>query len=241
MKTKMIVILAIVALLLSACGGEAGSSEDQQLVFAQQTLDVLNASVGQVTAVVTAEPQSDNNMNSADTGGNSGANDDFAAAVGQWASLDVDNSYQTLTISSTDGGSYTFTYTDQMSTFCGSGADIAMTFSGTGTATNNVLTASQVPGVCEVGGQSIKTNLQYTYQPGSNMIIDNAGVVWIPANGKIAKTYVGPTGDRINFLMHPMAQLNFQRVRHFILDKVGVWMMENPLLMSLLQRDLNSC
>ena len=248
MKIKTLIILILGTLMFAACGTQAPASQDQVLVYAQQTLDALNASVGQdqpiatvapqsnsVQPVATAVPQSNTDTVSAgdaNSAGSGNASAGFAGAVGQWEFLDTDLSYQTLSFVSNADGSYAFQYTDQGASTCGldpnNNALNALTFSGTGLATNNIFHANQVQGVCEGTGKTIVVDLQYAFQADSNTIMDGSGIVWKQRNSATGSKQSEPTGERINLFDAIDGAINFPANQAFHIEHGWSYDAGNP-------------
>ena len=106
----------------------------------------------------------------------------FSDAVGSWEGTDIDGSHMTMDITQTGAGQFTLVYMDEGASTCGLDAagNPLYGFDSTPSGEASGLTLSLVgeTGVCRVTGETIVYDYSFTYQPGSDTILDNLGVTW---------------------------------------------------------------
>lgn len=104
--------------------------------------------------------------------------------VGKWSSIDTDGSYQILTIGGGSGTSYHVRMYDFAASTCGFDPDTgeilyAASLNGTLSLSNGMLSGT-LPLYCQTSPPTFDSDafLQFTYDPATDTLVDNFGVVW---------------------------------------------------------------
>jgi hypothetical protein len=104
--------------------------------------------------------------------------------VGKWSSTDTDGSYQILTIGGGNGSSYHIRVYDFGASTCGLDPETgdflyAASIEGTFSLSNGMLSGT-LPLYCQTSPPTFDGDafLQFTYDPATDTLVDNFGVVW---------------------------------------------------------------
>ena len=104
--------------------------------------------------------------------------------VGKWNSIDTDGSYQILTIGGGSGNSYHVRVYDFGASTCGidpETGEILYTASIEGVLSlSNGILSGTLPLYCQTAPPTFDSDafLQFTYDPATDTLVDNFGVVW---------------------------------------------------------------
>lgn len=104
--------------------------------------------------------------------------------IGKWSSPDTDGSYQSLTIGGGNGSSYHIRIYDFGASTCGldpeTGDFLYAAFIEGILSLSNGMLSGTLPLYCQTAPPTFDGNafLQFTYDPATDTLVDNFGVVW---------------------------------------------------------------
>ena len=107
---------------------------------------------------------------------------DFSHASGHWIATDNDGSSMTMDVIQITDSSYSILVMDDDATMCHKYVDsqesLGVQVEGTGTSSGYTLNLYNVTAVCNESDKSITLDMSFTYDPETDTIIDNTGVLW---------------------------------------------------------------
>lgn len=107
---------------------------------------------------------------------------DFSMAVGNWVATDNDGSSMTLEVIHNSDSNYSIIMIDNEARACGDGSDgdnlLGMKAEASGNAVGFTLSLYDADAVCAETEKTITFNMEFTYDPNSDTLIDNTNVVW---------------------------------------------------------------
>ena len=100
--------------------------------------------------------------------------DPFAGAVGEWKSIDKDNSFQTLSIRRSLTGEYRFVWYDEWTSVCVGPGNAEFTAS---TKTNGINAVFDF--VCVMNpNNKVSAQTRFVYDPDADRVVDMYGIIW---------------------------------------------------------------